>query len=79
VLLAEVVASAMKFKADIVTRDEKESGIRALLNFGHTIGHAVEAYRYDSLLHGECVAIGRWSAVVVCCFCFVLFFCFVFW
>lgn len=45
-------------KADIVTRDERESGIRSLLNFGHTIGHAIEGILFDVLLHGECVAIG---------------------
>src|SRR5581483_1178517 len=51
------MASA-KFKADVVTHDERESGLRGLLNFGQTIGHAVEAIMYPELLHGECVSIG---------------------
>eukprot|EP00002_Diphylleia_rotans_P020009 TRINITY_DN3877_c1_g2_i7.p1 TRINITY_DN3877_c1_g2~~TRINITY_DN3877_c1_g2_i7.p1 ORF type:complete len:1452 (+),score=294.87 TRINITY_DN3877_c1_g2_i7:52-4407(+) len=46
-------------KADFVTRDEKETlGLRALLNFGHTVGHAVEAFMQPAMLHGECVAVG---------------------
>jgi 3-dehydroquinate synthase len=47
-------------KAEIVVRDERESGDRALLNFGHTFGHALEAATGygDRLLHGEAVAIG---------------------
>jgi pentafunctional AROM polypeptide len=57
-LLLECVIESVRIKADIVTQDEKESGVRELLNFGHTIGHAVEALCMDFLLHGECVAIG---------------------
>ena len=45
-------------KADIVTRDEREGGLRELLNFGHTIGHGIEGLMSDSMLHGECVSIG---------------------
>ncbi len=45
-------------KKSIVEQDEKEGGLRAILNFGHTIGHAVESASEFSLLHGECVAIG---------------------
>lgn len=46
-------------KANIVAIDEKESGVRALLNFGHTFGHAIEAWQnYTGFLHGEAVAIG---------------------
>jgi len=46
-------------KAEIVAEDEKEAGIRALLNFGHSFGHALEAEtRYSEFLHGEAVAIG---------------------
>ena len=42
----------------MVARDEREGGIRKTLNFGHTIGHAIETVAEFSLLHGECVAIG---------------------
>lgn len=58
--LARMVARAAAMKAAIVSRDEKETGERALLNFGHTFGHALEAAtRYDGrLTHGEGVAIG---------------------
>ncbi len=50
-------------KAEIVARDEKEAGIRALLNFGHSFGHALEAEtQYSKFLHGEAVAIGMVTA-----------------
>jgi pentafunctional AROM polypeptide len=57
-LLLSVIMEATKFKAGIVTDDERDSGIRSLLNFGHTIGHAVEAILFPELLHGECISIG---------------------
>ncbi len=54
-----IIAACCRFKADIVARDETESGQRALLNFGHTFGHALEtATAYSHFLHGEAVAIG---------------------
>lgn len=56
--LERLVARSVEIKAGIVAADERESGIRATLNFGHTIGHAVEAASGYSLLHGEAVAIG---------------------
>ncbi|WP_268912181.1 3-dehydroquinate synthase [Lentilactobacillus sp. SPB1-3] len=49
---------AIKYKAEVVEADEKEGGLRQLLNFGHTIGHAVEALSDGNLRHGEAVAIG---------------------
>ncbi|MFL5509373.1 MAG: 3-dehydroquinate synthase, partial [Gemmatimonadaceae bacterium] len=49
---------SIEIKADIVSRDEREDGLRKTLNFGHTIGHAVELVSGYSLLHGEAVAIG---------------------
>jgi len=49
-------------KGSIVEEDERESGIRAILNFGHTIGHAVESVSDFRLLHGECVSIGMVGA-----------------
>ena len=48
----------MAIKSDVVAADEREGGRRAILNFGHTIGHAIEATREYGLLHGEAVAIG---------------------
>jgi 3-dehydroquinate synthase len=59
-LVVEMVTASCKAKAEIVSQDEKEAGKRALLNFGHTFGHALEAETgYSStLLHGESVSIG---------------------
>ena len=57
--LLEMISRAIRFKADVVQRDEAEHGVRALLNFGHTFAHALEAISgYRLLLHGEAVAIG---------------------
>jgi 3-dehydroquinate synthase len=57
--LLEMISRAVRFKADVVQRDETEQGTRALLNFGHTFAHALEtASGYGLLLHGEAVAIG---------------------
>jgi 3-dehydroquinate synthase len=56
--LSQLIVRSVEIKAEIVTRDETESGPRKLLNFGHTIGHAVEALSGYGLLHGEAVAIG---------------------
>ena len=53
-----LIVRSIEIKADIVSRDEREEGLRKLLNFGHTIGHAVELVSGYSLLHGEAVAIG---------------------
>ncbi|MCB1686182.1 MAG: 3-dehydroquinate synthase [Pseudomonadales bacterium] len=58
-LLIHAVARSCEIKAQIVAADEQEAGVRALLNFGHTFGHALEALtHYSSLLHGQAVAIG---------------------
>jgi 3-dehydroquinate synthase len=57
--LAKVIQYSCKDKADIVARDELEGGLRAILNLGHTFGHAIEAATgYGQYLHGEAVAIG---------------------
>ncbi len=58
--IIHAVAHSCRMKADIVARDERESGLRALLNLGHTFGHALEAVTgfSDRLIHGEGVAIG---------------------
>ena len=64
--LARVVAASVRVKADVVSKDEKESGLRMILNFGHTIGHAIEAAtNYKQLLHGEAVAWGSIAALSV--------------
>ncbi len=57
--LADAVIDSIRIKADVVARDERESGARALLNFGHTFGHAIEAGEgYGQWLHGEAVGAG---------------------
>jgi 3-dehydroquinate synthase len=56
--LESLIARSIEIKAEIVRRDEREQGLRHVLNFGHTIGHAIEAALDYSMLHGECVAIG---------------------
>ena len=58
-LLADVIARCCSIKADVVNRDERESGVRAILNFGHTFGHAIEKeLGFGVWLHGEAVAAG---------------------
>jgi len=58
-ILAQMIQRCCQNKADIVAQDEKESGVRALLNLGHTFGHAIEAEQgYGQWLHGEAVAVG---------------------
>jgi 3-dehydroquinate synthase len=58
-LLSEVIAASCRLKAMVVERDEREGAYRAILNFGHTLGHAIETLtEYRRLLHGEAVAIG---------------------
>jgi 3-dehydroquinate synthase len=61
--LGEVVARCCEIKAEVVGQDETESGLRAILNFGHTVGHALEAIsRYGKYLHGEAISIGQVAA-----------------
>jgi 3-dehydroquinate synthase len=63
VALAHAVAASVAHKARVVASDERESGERALLNFGHTFGHALEQVAgFGTLLHGEAVAIGMLQA-----------------
>ena len=57
-LLLDVIRGSVGVKAHIVTIDEKETGLRNLVNFGHSIGHAIEAVLTPDILHGECVSIG---------------------
>ena len=57
--IEEVTARSVELKCAVVERDEREGGLRKLLNFGHTIGHGIEsACGMGGLLHGECVAVG---------------------
>jgi len=57
--LAHIIGRSCEIKADVVSRDEREEGLRAILNYGHTIGHAIETVTgYTRYLHGEAVAIG---------------------
>lgn len=56
--VVQTVLESIKVKADVVSKDEKEASLRNLLNFGHTIGHAIEAIVTPQALHGECVAVG---------------------
>lgn len=61
----ELIRRSMDIKMDVVEADPKESGLRKILNFGHTFGHALESYALenypqDPLLHGEAVAFGMW-------------------
>ena len=53
-----VVLRSIEIKAEVVSKDERESGLRKVLNFGHTLGHAVEAAADYALPHGSCVALG---------------------
>ena len=61
--LSYLIARSCAIKADVVARDEREGGLRRILNFGHTVGHALEAItRYRRYLHGEAVAHGMRAA-----------------
>jgi 3-dehydroquinate synthase len=62
--LEKVIAASIRMKADVVSRDERESGLRMILNLGHTVGHALEqATSYKTLLHGEAVGWGMIAAL----------------
>ena len=61
--LTAIVARCCEIKAEVVAKDETETGQRAILNFGHTIGHAIEAISgYNRFLHGEAISIGQVAA-----------------
>jgi 3-dehydroquinate synthase len=64
--LEYVIPRCVEIKADVVSRDERESGLREILNFGHTFGHALESVtKYRRYLHGEAVAWGMIAAALV--------------
>ena len=66
--LLQVVARACAIKASVVERDEREGGLRAVLNYGHTLGHAVETLAgYGTIKHGEAVAIGMAQMAKLSC------------
>jgi 3-dehydroquinate synthase len=65
-ILEALVTRSLRLKAAVVTADERETGLRKILNFGHTIGHALEASAgYGTYLHGEAVAIGMAAAATL--------------
>ena len=64
--LKHIIKKCCKIKAEVVSKDEKEGGLREILNFGHTIGHAVETKMNFSYLHGECVALGMKAVFNIC-------------
>lgn len=57
-VVESLIASSCEIKADVVARDEREDDLRMILNYGHTIGHAIEHLMGYELRHGECVALG---------------------
>lgn len=66
--LTYAIAQSCQIKAAVVAKDEREQGLRAILNFGHTFGHAIEAATaYETYLHGEAVALGMLVAVDLSC------------
>ena len=65
-LLQTMLTHSCQAKADVVSQDVKEAGIRAILNYGHTVGHAVESLTgYSKINHGEAVAIGMVAAAKI--------------
>ncbi|WP_432481897.1 3-dehydroquinate synthase [Moraxella sp. ZY200743] len=67
-ILMQMVHRCCQFKADVVAADERESGLRALLNFGHTFGHVIETHQgYGVWLHGEAVSAGMMQALAMSC------------
>jgi len=65
-ILENVIHKSCQIKADVVSQDEHESGLRIILNFGHTIAHAIETYtEYQKYTHGEAVAIGMHGAALL--------------
>lgn len=63
--LLQMIKRSCEIKRDVVEKDPTEQGMRAFLNFGHTIGHAVEKLKNFHLLHGQCVAIGCAAAMKI--------------
>jgi 3-dehydroquinate synthase len=64
-VMETLVLETARIKADIVEKDEKEEGLRGILNYGHTIGHAIEAVSNYKIKHGQAVAIGMMAAAKI--------------
>ena len=65
-IIQELVKYCCELKAAVVNKDEKESGLRAILNFGHTIGHSIEkCSNYENINHGNAIAIGMKGALFI--------------
>lgn len=60
---SKVIETCISFKGDVVTNDEKENGLRKILNFGHTFAHAIEVEQNHNIKHGQAVAIGLMCAL----------------
>jgi len=64
--VAPLVAASCRIKAQVVSADERESGLRRILNFGHTVGHALEAVtKYKQFRHGEAIGYGMLAALAI--------------
>lgn len=64
--LRKIIARSCEIKAEVVSRDERESGLRAILNYGHTIGHAIETVTgYRRYLHGEAIGMGMYGEALI--------------
>jgi 3-dehydroquinate synthase len=62
-VLGPAIVESARIKADVVSKDEREGGLRRILNYGHTVGHALEAVtKYERFLHGEAIAYGMLAA-----------------
>jgi 3-dehydroquinate synthase len=66
-VLEEIIYQSLQCKQQVVEEDPYESGRRAILNFGHTIGHSIEKAMDFSMLHGECVSVGMGAAAYLSC------------
>jgi len=65
-IVERIIAAAVRIKAEVVTADEREGNLRRILNFGHTVGHALESEtQYSKFLHGEAVAFGMRAATTL--------------
>ena len=61
----QMILVSCRIKRDVVEQDPTEQGIRGILNFGHTLGHAIEKLMHFHLLHGQCVALGTIAAAYI--------------
>jgi len=64
-LLEEIVSKSAKIKAEVVEKDERDLGLRNILNYGHTVGHAIESVSDFKIAHGEAVALGMLAAAKI--------------